>query len=139
MVRLRGGRVVAVASSTAALDLDELEQENTEESEDEAGDDENAVGALGALLLDDLEEDDVDECAGGEALKHGDDRRLRGEVIGRFGEPESDAGADRRDEGESRDVDGGEEGAHARADELGAHAEGDDVLVGRDGEEEEPD
>ena len=64
VVRLR---VVAVASA-ATLDLDELEQEDAEEAEDEAGDDEDAAGVFGALLLDDLEEDDVDEGAGGEAL-----------------------------------------------------------------------
>ena len=73
------------------------------------------------------------------SLKHSDHGRLSGEVIGRLGESEPDAGADGGDEGEGGDVDGGEEGANARADELGAHAEGDDVLVRRDGEEEEPD
>ena len=60
-------------------------------------------------------------------------------MLGRVCESEPDPCADRGDEGEGRDVDDGEEGADARADELGPHAEGDDVLVGRDGEEEEPD
>ena len=60
-------------------------------------------------------------------------------MLGRLCEPESDAGADRGDEGEGGDVGGGEEGADPRAGELRPHAEGDDVLVGGYGEEEEPD
>ena len=62
-------RIVAVApAAAAALHLDELEEEDAEEAEDEAGDDENAARSLGALLLDDLKEDDVDEGAGGQTL-----------------------------------------------------------------------
>ena len=49
----------------------QLQRQDAEEAEDEAGDDEDAAGALGALLLDDLEEDDVHESARRDALQQG--------------------------------------------------------------------
>ena len=131
-------RVGMSSARTATLHLRELEEEYADEPEDEAGDDEDAAGALGAFLLEDLEKHNVDQGAGGEALKHGDRSCLRRKVLRRLRESEPDPGANWRDEGERCYVDRGEEGADSRADELRPHAEGDDVLVRRDSKEEEP-
>lgn len=70
---------------------------------------EHSVGALAALLLDDLEEDDVEQRARGQALQNSNQGILHGCLwLQRLGKRDADAGADRGDDGKSRYVDDGD-------------------------------